>query len=307
MVLRIGTRASRLATWQAEWVASRLTEQGIKVELAPISTTGDRQRQGPISGIGGQGVFTKEIQNALLDRRIDVAVHSLKDLATEETPGLCLAAVPRRASVSDVLVFQGGAGDSIERLPKGAVVGTGSLRRKTQLLRHRPDLRVENIRGNVETRLAKLDEGQFNAVVLAEAGLRRLGFDERVGEVLPPSVMLPAVGQGALGIESREDDESTRKVLLEIIDDRAAHGSIVAERAMLAALHGGCSAPVAGWAREEEGTLRLEGRVLSLDGKRQVDAKASGLLDDPEGLGRLVAEQLIGQGAAELIREARCG
>ncbi|HBO42451.1 MAG TPA: hydroxymethylbilane synthase [Planctomycetaceae bacterium] len=304
MKIRIGTRASALASWQAQWVADQLAIRGGHAEIVPISTAGDRSRTGPIDEIGSQGVFTKEIQAALLDGRIDIAVHSLKDLATEPVPGLCLAAVPERGPIGDVLVFRGGAGGPLDRLPERAAVGTGSPRRKAQLLHSRPDLRVENIRGNVETRLAKLDEGQFDALVLAEAGLRRLELDGRVGAALPTATMLPAVGQGALGIESRADNAAIHE-LLQAIDDAPSHAAVAAERAMLAALEGGCLAPVAGWGRIERGLLRLQGRVLSLDGARQIEATLDGRLEEPESLGRLVARRLDDEGAAELILAAR--
>lgn len=304
MKFRIGTRASALATWQARWVADQLSVRGVCADLVPISTAGDRSRSQPVEEIGSQGVFTKEIQAALLDGRIDVAVHSLKDLATEQVPELCLAAVPQRGPVGDVLVFRGGVGVSLDRLPERAVVGTGSPRRKSQLLHRRPDLCVQNIRGNVETRLAKLDEGQFDAVVLAEAGLRRLELDQRVGEALPTAIMLPAVGQGALGIESRADDAAVREVL-DAIDDAPSRAAVVAERAMLKELEGGCSAPVAGWGRLECGRLRLQGRVLSLDGTQEIEATLDGCLEDPESLGRLVARRLCDEGAGELILASR--
>jgi len=194
MPLRLGTRASALARWQADWVAGELRDSGNDVELVPIATSGDVER-GSIAQIGSQGVFTKEIQRALLDARIDLAVHSLKDLPTEPVPGLHLAAVPPRAPIGDVLVC--GKPSALDGLARGAVVGTGSLRRRAQLLYARPDLKIKDLRGNVDTRLAKLDTGQYDAVVLAEAGLRRLGLEQRITHVLPPSIMLPAVGRAA--------------------------------------------------------------------------------------------------------------
>ena len=306
MQLRLGTRASALATWQARWVADRLSQCGMQIELVSITTTGDRQTAGPIGQIGTQGVFTKEIQNGLLDDRIDLAVHSLKDLATLPVPGLTLTAVPERGPIADVLVFRDARATSLDDLPKGAVVATGSPRRKVQLLHARPDLQIENLRGNVETRLAKLDSGPFDAIILAEAGLRRLGLDERIGQILPPAIMLPAVGQGALGIEMRTDDPRTHAVA-QALDCPQTHAAVAAERAMLGALEGGCSAPIAAWGRVEHDRLRLSGRVVRLDGSTQLDATLDESLDQPELLGQLVAERLIDQGAAELIREAREG
>jgi hydroxymethylbilane synthase len=299
--VRLGTRASQLARWQAQWVATRLEELGVPVELVPITTSGDQQQAGPIHTLGGQGAFTKEIQRALLDERIDLAVHSLKDLPTVQPAGLCLAAVPERASVSDVLVCRQVA--SLEDLGQAAVVGTGSLRRRCQLLHFRPDLRCQDVRGNVETRLRKLDAGQFDALVLAEAGLRRLGMAERITQILPPSIMLPAIGQGALALETRSDDQPVRAVLSTGLDHPSSHAAVLAERAMLAVLEGGCLAPIAAWGRLEDEHLTLSGRVLSLDGRQKIEAT---LVGDPQAeLGRRVAEALITQGAIELVQAAR--
>jgi hydroxymethylbilane synthase len=296
-----------LARWQAEWVAGRLRELGVEVELVPVTTSGDRQQRGPIRTIGGQGVFTKEIQRALLEKQIDLAVHSLKDLPTAEPAGLCLAAVPERASHSDVLVCRRHPSEqraSLGELHEGAVVGTGSLRRRAQLLHVRPDLRCIEVRGNVETRLRKLDTGDCHALVLAEAGLRRLEMAERISQVLPGSIMLPAVGQGALGLETCTDDQATRAVSAGL-DHPPSHAAVLAERAMLAALEGGCLAPIAAWGRVEGELLALSGRVLSADGRQKTETTLSGDPQAAEQLGRRVAEELIAQGAAELIRAAR--
>jgi hydroxymethylbilane synthase len=301
MRLRIGTRASALARWQAEWVAAAVARGGAEVELIPVATRGDQQ-QAPIGRIGGSGVFTKEIQRALLDQRIDLAVHSLKDLPTEETPGLTLAAVPARAAVHDVLVSREGL--PLERLPAGALVGTGSQRRRSQLLHARPDLRTQDIRGNVETRLRKLRDGQFDVVILAEAGLQRLGLSAQITQVLPMAIFLPAIGQGALGIEARTGDEPTRAALAPL-NDAATCAAVTAERAMLAALQGGCLAPVAGWGRVEADRLVLSGRVLSPDGSHMLDATLSADPADAASLGQRVAQQLLDQGAADLIRASR--
>ncbi len=299
--LRIGTRRSALARWQADWVAARLQELGVEVELILLTTSGDQQ-PGPIGEIGTQGVFTKEIQRAVLDGRVDLAVHSLKDLPTEGVAGLLLAAVPPRAPESDVLVCRRYA--SLDELPRGARVGTGSLRRRSQLLHVRPDLAMKDIRGNVDTRLRKLDEGQFDALILAEAGLRRLELAGRICQVLPRGVCLPAVGQGALGLETRSDDHSARE-LLRPLDDPATHAAVLAERAMLAELRGGCLAPVAAWGRREGPSLALTGRVLSPDGRRKLEASLTGDPAQADDLGRRVAGELLAQGAAELIRLAR--
>jgi len=322
MPLRLGTRASALARWQAEWVASELQGRGVAVELVPITTAGDRQ-QGPLKNIGGQGLFTKEIQRALAENRIDLAVHSLKDLPTEgyfpstgttkasgERFGLCLAAVPLRASAADAFVSE--KFKSFDALPHGASVGTGSLRRRAQLLCARPDLQIEDVRGNVDTRLRKLKEGQFDALILAEAGLRRLGFEHHIAQVLPSELMLSAVGQGALGLEIREDDTASRQATA-ALDDRPSHAAVLAERAMLAALQGGCLAPIAALGRVVDGRLALVGRVIAQDGSQKLEATESVLLHDDGDLfgvalqlGRHVAESLRAQGADRLIQASRC-
>lgn len=301
--LRLGTRNSPLARWQAEWVAARLHELGVAVDLVPITTQGDVKTQ-PLGQIGGQGLFTKEIQRALLDKQIDLAVHSLKDLPTAPVDGLSLAAVPERESTADVLVSN--LVTSIESLPKAARVGTGSLRRKAQLLHLRPDLLLSDIRGNVDTRLRKLDEGQYDAIVLAEAGLKRLGLGNRIAHVIPRNVMLPAVGQGALGIEARTDDEATRSILTQL-DHTATHQAALAERTLLFALRAGCLAPVGAWGRIESDRLHLDAVVLSGDGSQKISASAIGSPANAVLLGEQVAQSLLHQGAAALIASAREG
>lgn len=301
--LRLGTRASALARWQAEWVAARLTELGTPVELVPITTQGDVKTQ-PLGQIGGQGLFTKELQRALLDEQIDLAVHSLKDLPTAPIAGLVLAAVPPRESTADVLVSN--AAKSVEALPPAARIGTGSLRRKAQLLHLRSDLRIEDIRGNVDTRLAKLDGGQYDAIILAEAGLKRLGLAERTVNVIPQSLMLPAVGQGALGIECRADDSTTRQ-LLSPLDDAATHACVVAERSLLLALRGGCLAPVGALGQIANGRLQLSAVVLAGDGSKRITATGEAESGEAAALGERVAQLLLAQGAAELIAASRGG
>jgi hydroxymethylbilane synthase len=298
---RLGTRASPLARWQADWVAARLTELGFEVELVFIATEGDVQA-GPLGAIGGQGLFTKRIQQALLENRVDLAVHSLKDLPTEPVPGLALAAVPPREAAGDVLVSN--AARSLDDLPQGARIGTGSTRRRAQLLHFRPDLQMLDIRGNVDTRLRKLDEGQFDALVLAQAGLTRLGLANCIAQIIPQTVMLPAVGQGALGIEARAGDQAVLTAVAPL-DDTATRSAVLAERAMLAALRGGCLAPVGAWGRIEAGRLALDGVVLASDGSRRLAASASGEINAAETIGRNVAEKLLALGAAELIAAAR--
>lgn len=302
--IRIGTRASQLAQWQAKWVAKQLRSQGATVELVDIVTSGDTEQSGPVAGLGVQGVFTKEVQSAVLESRADVAVHSLKDLPTEAIADLVLAAVPEREHVADALVTT--AADSLAALPQSARVGTGSLRRQSQLKSLRPDLEVVGIRGNVDTRLRKLDEGEYDAILLAAAGLRRLGWGERITELLEPPRMLPAPGQGALGIECRADDAEVCQLLARL-NHAATRAAVDAERSMLALLHGGCSVPVGAWGRTENGRLVLDGLVGNLDGTQILRATASGDSSAAIEIGQRVAEQLLDQGAAETIAAARVG
>lgn len=300
--LRLGTRASPLARWQAEWVAAQLKSHGVEVEMVHITTQGD-VKTGPLGQIGGTGLFTKEIQRALLSSDIDLAVHSLKDLPTAPVEGLALAAVPPRESTRDVVV--GRTAPTLDALPKGARVGTGSPRRRAQLLHFRRDLELLEIRGNVDTRLRKLDEGEYDAIVLAEAGLTRLGLAARITQVIPPEIMLPAVGQGALGLETRADDARTRTAL-QPLNDETTHAAVLAERTVLAELRAGCLAPVGVWARlEGDGQLQLDAVVLSDDGLQRITASAKGEPRSAVALGQQIAKELIAQGAAELIAHAR--
>jgi hydroxymethylbilane synthase len=300
--LRLGTRASKLARWQADWVAARLTERGHAVEIVEITTTGDVQQLGPVADIGAPGVFTKEIQRAVLSGHVDFAVHSLKDLPTDVIDGLVLAAVPVRENAADVVVARDAT--SLTSLAKGARVGTGSLRRQAQLKHVRPDLEVANIRGNVDSRVRKLDEGQFDAIVLAAAGLKRLGLAARISEVLPFDVMLPAVGQGALGIECRSGDAATRTALA-VVNDATTQAAVLAERSLLAQLSGGCLAPIGALGEIVGGELRLRAVVLSADGLRRLAASDAGTPADAIALGQRLAEKLLADGAGELIEGAR--
>jgi len=307
MTLRLGTRASPLARWQAEWVAAQMAALGVPLDLVLITTQGDQRQDRPIGALGTEGVFTKEIQRALLDNEIDLAVHSLKDLPTQSVPGLALAAVPLRGPVGDVLICPPGL--TLATLPEGAEVATGSLRRRAQLWHHRPDLRMVDVRGNVDTRLRKLREGQFSALVLAEAGLARLDLAAEISQHLPPEILLPAVGQGALGIETRAADYSTREAL-KPLNDLATAQAVHAERTMLAALAGGCLAPIGGWCRlERPGVLCLTATVLSPDGAERLQAEATctagEALAAADALGRQVAQDLLRQGAAALIHLSR--
>jgi hydroxymethylbilane synthase len=302
--LRIGTRGSPLALWQAHHVADRLraAHAGLRIELIEIQTIGDQVQTVPLASLGGEGVFTKAIQNALLDRRVDVAVHSLKDLPTIVTPDLTLAAVPTRGPTGDVLVSTRHA--SFAALPAGAVVATSSLRRRAQILHRRPDLKLVEIRGNVDTRLRKLIDQNLDAIVLAEAGLVRLGLDRHITEVLDASWMFPAVGQGALGIECRADDTDTKKILA-AIDDPGTHGAVLAERAMLRSLGGGCHVPIGARSRIDAGVLTVVGAVLAPDGSRRIEATLGGKLDAAESIGNDLAKMLAERGAGDLLAADR--
>ncbi len=299
--LRIATRGSKLALWQAEHVAALLRPvlAPRPVELVIVQTTGDRVQDRSLSVLGGQGAFTKEIQQAVLDGRADVAVHSLKDLPTQPVPGLVLAATPPRAAVQDAFVSV--KYRRFDDLPEGATLATGSLRRRAQLLHRRPDLRLADMRGNVETRLRKMHEQGLDGMILAVAGLERLGLADQVAEVLSEEWMLPAVGQGALGVECRADDADTRAVL-ERINHRETFLAVLAERAFLRALGGGCLVPIAGLGRLDHGDLLVQGMVCSPDGSRRIAAAVSGSAHDAEPLGERLAERLRQLGAEEILR-----
>jgi len=298
--LRLATRGSRLALWQTRHVADLLRPlvQPQPVELVIVQTTGDRLTDRPLSGLGGQGAFTKEIQQALLDGRADAAIHSLKDLPTQTVPGLVLAATPARGPVEDAFVSSRYA--RFQDLPHGALVATGSIRRMAQLLHYRPDLRLQPLRGNVETRLRKIREGECDGGVLALAGLERLGLTDAVTEVFAPTWMIPAVGQGALGIECREEDRSTRAVLAQI-NHAPTFQAISAERAFLRELGGGCSVPIAALGQVIGPDLILQGMVCSPDGRRRLADRVQGDCRQPEAVGQELARRLLDRGAAELL------
>ena len=313
--VRIATRASRLALWQAHHVAGLLSlaDPDVVVELVEVRTEGDRDRVQRLDAMGGVGVFTREVQQAVLDGRADLAVHSLKDLPTEPVEGLLLGSVPQRAESGDAVVVArplesaGDSGSGLEVIAEGSRVGTGSPRRAAQIRHSRGDLEVMGIRGNVETRLRKLDEGEFDAVVLAVAGLVRLELSERITAVLDPEVILPAVGQGALGLECRADDLAILR-RLQAIDDRSTHLATAAERAMLSRLRAGCHAPVGVRSGENEGRLWLHGVVLDEQGTRRVEARVEAereadaeSITSAESLGVATADELLAGGAAELI------
>jgi len=289
--LRIGTRGSALARWQAEHVAGLLRPLAAPrpVELVLIQTEGDRSATASLAAIGGLGVFTKEIQRALLAGTVDVAVHSLKDLPTEAVEGLTLAAVPPRAAVTDVLVSK--LFRTLDEMPAGSRIATGSVRRQALLRHRRPDLAFVDIRGNVDTRLVKLDAGGFDALVLARAGLERLNLGGRIAEVLDPAWMVPAVGQGALGVECRADDAATLE-LLQPLNDPDSRVAVVAERAFLRALGGGCQEPIGACAVPAGGDLLLRGVVAAAEGSWRRDGSSTGPVADAELIGAELAARL---------------
>lgn len=298
--LRIGTRGSPLALWQAHWVADRLRHVlgNRPVHLVEIETIGDRIRDVALTQMGVDGVFTKEIQRALLANEVDVAVHSLKDLPTTPVENLILAAVPERGPTGDVLVSA--RYSNFASLPAGATVATSSLRRKSQILHQRPDLRLTEIRGNVDTRLRKLREHNLDAIILAQAGLVRLNLDQHITEILDPDWMLPAVGQGALGLECRADDTETLTVVRQLTH-LPTYQAVVAERGMLRGLGGGCQVPIGAAASYRAGRLHLRGVVLAPDGSQRIAAAADGDPHDATGLGQRLAELLLQQGARHLL------
>ena len=300
--LRLGTRGSALALTQSRIVKRALEKQGHKMALEIIQTTGDREQTQPLSRIGGKGLFTRELDHALLEGRIDLAVHSLKDLPTELESGLTLACVPEREDPRDVLMAPESRPPPVglHRLAAGARVGTSSLRRQALLRAFRPDVEVANIRGNLDTRLAKLDRQEFDAIIVAAAGVRRLGLWRRVGETLERTSWLPAPGQGALGLITRSDDRGSRGGL-DGLDHIPSHLAVRAERALLAALGGGCQTPIAAFGLPYESGLRLWALVASPDGTQVVRADLTGRLSEPEGLGGEVAALLLGRGASAIL------
>jgi hydroxymethylbilane synthase len=296
-VIRLGTRGSTLALIQAREVADRLTAAGVEVEIVTMKTEGDRRADARLSEVGGKGLFVREIEEALLRKEIDLAVHSLKDLPAETPEGLTLGAYPPRADARDVLVAREAA--TLATLRTGAVVGTSSPRRRAVLLSVRRDLDVQPIRGNVDTRLRKLEAGDFDAIVLAAAGLVRMGLTLPSSELLDPDVFVPAVGQGILGLEVRADDRTTLGHLA-ALDDAATRPCALAERACLARLGASCNTPVAAYARLDGSTVRLTAIVASEDGRRLLRASGSGAAADAMAIGRGAADSLLAQGAAEV-------
>ncbi len=300
--LRIGSRGSVLAQWQANHVRERLArEAGIRAEIVLIKTSGDRFRQAGVNQIGLKGVFIKELEDALLEGRVDLAVHSMKDVPTEIAPTLAFPAISKREDVHDCLVARKGL--NLAELPAGARVGTSSLRRQSQMRHYRSDLELLELRGNVDTRLRKVERGDYDAIVLAKAGLDRLGWSGKITEVIPTEISLPAVGQGALGIEARADDREVLEAVA-FLDDGETRRAVTAERALLAELEGGCQVPLGALGRIEQGRLVLDACVLSLDGTDYVRRRAAGSPGQAVELGRELAGALLAAGADRILRLA---
>jgi hydroxymethylbilane synthase len=304
--LRIATRGSALALWQANHIRERLAQlHGIESVLIRIRTSGDKFQGASVAQVseqaGTKGIFIKELEEALLAGTADLAVHSMKDVPTENPAGLIFPAITKREDARDCLISRDGA--KLKDLASGARVGTSSLRRQAQLWHYRPDLELIDLRGNVDTRLRKVAAGEFDAIVLATAGINRLGASDRITEILPPEIMLPAVGQGALGIEARADDRETLR-LVAALDDPETHEAVTAERALLRELEGGCQLPLGAWARRENGELRLEACVFSANGKEFVRRELRGRAEEAEKLGVRLGQILIEAGADRILRLA---
>jgi hydroxymethylbilane synthase len=299
-ILRIATRKSPLALWQAEHVKQRLQDAhpGLKVELVTMSTQGDKILDTPLAKIGGKGLFVKELEQGILEGRADIAVHSIKDVPMEFPEGLYLSIILEGEEPCDAFVSN--KYNSVDELPKGAIVGTCSLRRACQLLNKRPDLQIKDLRGNVNTRLAKLDNGDFDAIILACAGLIRLEMADRIRQRIPSELILPAVGQGAVGIESRVGDAKTL-ALLSILDDKDTRDRVLAERAFNHRLNGGCQVPIACHAILEGDTLNIRGLVGETDGSRIIESTISGSRHDAEKIGTELADDLLAQGAKTIL------
>lgn len=299
--LKFATRPSALARWQTQYIINNLQTawDDLICEEIVITTRGDRILNKPLPEIGGKGLFTYELEQALLEGRVDAAVHSLKDLPTEDAHGLCISVIPKRADGRDVFICP--AGYALDDLPSGSIIGTSSIRRQAQLLARRPDIKIQSIRGNVDTRIRKAVEGQYDAIILAAAGVLRLGLEDHITQFLPLDVMLPAPGQGALAIQQRADDQETRDLLM-AINDQATHLAVRAERTFLAALGGGCSLPVGALASVDETEISLRGVVAASDGSDIL--KVSGVGNDPVALGKMLAQRALDEGADDLLRLA---
>jgi len=297
-LLRLGTRKSKLALWQANFVKEKLEALGCKVEIVPITTTGDKILDAPLAKIGGKGLFVKEIENALLAGEIDLAVHSLKDVPITIPKGLTLSAITEREEPYDVLISRNGK--KLEELPSGAVVGTSSLRRQVQIKRRRRDLRVEILRGNVDTRLRKLKEGLYDAIVLAYAGVKRMGLSGEISQVLED--FIPAVGQGSLAIETRVEDERVIN-FVKVLNHEESWLRAVCERAFLRELQGGCQVPIGAYAWIERDRIKIKGFISDLEGERFLEGYEEGSLQEAEEVGKRLAQRLLREGGEEILKE----
>ncbi|WP_457641985.1 hydroxymethylbilane synthase [Persephonella sp.] len=302
MKIRIGTRKSKLALWQANYISNQLKRHfpDLEVELIKIVTKGDKILDVPLAKVGGKGLFVKEIEEAMLRNEIDIAVHSLKDVPTYFPEGLGLVAITEREDPRDA--FLSIKYNSIDEMPEGAVLGTSSLRRKAQIMMKRKDLKIEDLRGNVDTRIRKLEEGLYDGIILAHAGLKRLGLQNKVKQVLEPEFMIPAVAQGFLGIEARLDDEKTIEIV-SVLNHMESEIRAKAERAFLKTLEGGCQVPLAGYAEIIDGKLKITGFVSDLTGERVFKDSVIGDLEEAEKLGVQLAEKLLSDGAKEVLEE----
>ncbi|EDN66896.1 porphobilinogen deaminase [Beggiatoa sp. PS] len=299
-IIRIATRKSPLALWQTHHVRDILchAHPQLQIELVEMTTQGDKILDVPLAKIGGKGLFVKELENGLFEGKVDIAVHSMKDVPVEFPPGLILPVIMEREEPYDAFVSNHYSG--FTALPQGAIVGTSSLRRQCQLLVLRPDLQIRTLRGNVGTRLKKLDNGDYDAIILAAAGLKRLGMAERIREVLKPEVMLPAIGQGAIGIECRADDTETQQ-LIAVLNHKPTQERLKAERALNEQLNGGCQVPIAGYAEIEAEMMTVRGLVGDIDGKEVLHHKVQGPIESAETLGKELATELLAQGADRLL------
>ncbi len=300
-ILRIATRKSPLALWQTHHVAQALqqTHPQLEIELVEITTKGDKILDVPLAKIGGKGLFVKELEHCLFDKRADIAVHSVKDLPVEFPEGLILPVILARANPYDAFVSNEYA--NLAALPEGSIVGTASLRRQSQLLNHRPDLKIRSLRGNVGTRLSKLDQGEFDAIILAAVGLQRLNMEDRIRQIFTSDIMLPAIGQGAIGIECREGDSNTME-LIKVLNDHLTASRVIAERALNRRLNGGCQVPIGGFAQIEGDNLTLQGFVGDLEGKQVLRESIQGSIESAESLGDTLGKTLLAQGADKLLQ-----
>jgi hydroxymethylbilane synthase len=301
-VVKIGTRGSVLALWQAEWVRSQILalHPDAEVDLVKIKTTGDKILDVPLAQVGGKGLFVKEIETALLEKRVDLAVHSMKDMPAEIPPGLCIGVVPLRENPLDVLISRNG--HIFDALPQGARIGSSSLRRGAQVRHQRPDITIHPLRGNLDTRLKKLHTENLDAIILAAAGVRRLGLEDRITEYIPDTIMLPAIGQGALSIEIRDDDEAIRN-LISPLDHGETRLAVEMERAFLARLEGGCQVPIAGQAKVTGDQVEMTGMVAEIDGSALIRETIGGPVDQRISLGEALADRLLESGGKEILDE----